>query len=523
MFAKGSLAIYNANIHTMDTRRPSADALVIYQGYIVAVGQWQRIRDTIPALLPHLDAGGATVLPGLIDSHAHLAHSGLIASSVDLTDIPSVVETLDRIQQAVSAARPGELIYCTQYDDGRVCEKRYPSLQELDLIAPVNPLVIVHRTGHSSVLNSMALQRAAIPPDTPGIQRDAAGSPSGVLLAQANAAWRDTFEEAFTRQIGYTELARRAARQAAEAGITTLHAMDDPPFIAETLPLLEELPVRVVFYPQTRSVETAEALGLPRIGGCGDSGLDGDIGSQMTAALTQPYLQDPTTSGCLYFSDEELTRIIFEAQSCDMQVSMHAVGDAAVAQALRAVEAVQQRLPHPPKRHRIEHWEVSNPPLTQKAHRLGVMVSIQPPFNHFWPHNDGYPELLGTERSLLMDPIAELIEGGLVVAGGSDSPVTPLSPLLGIHAAVNHSNPSQRISPRQALEMFTLNGAEIAFEEHLKGSLTLDKLGDVTILAEDPLSAPPGHIKDISVLCTIKGGEITYRHPDLPPPAPRRD
>jgi len=503
-----SLAIKNARIITLDEKRPYADSIAITDGHITAIGDWDTVHIQVKKGTNVLDAGNATVVPGLIDSHMHFEFTGQIGSSLNVMAARDVAEVLAMVEKAAGSLAAGQLIFGTQIDDSKLGENRYPTRAELDRAAPLNPVILIHRTGHSSVMNSRGLELVRIPPDTPGIEKDENGSPNGLLLAQANDIGQGNLNNEVKNLISFETIVQSTIREAIRAGITTLHALDDPEFIQKLIPILNDLPLHVVIYPQTRSVSEAISLGLPRIGGCGHSGLDGDIGSQKTAALLEPYTSDPSTSGTLYFEDEELKSMVLEAHRKGIQVSMHAVGDRAVAQGLMAVEYAQNHFPRGDTRHRIEHWEVFNAGLARKARRLGVMVGIQPPFNHFWPHNGDYPQHVGPQRYEMGDPVSDLISAGLEVAGGSDSPVTPLSPLLGIHSAVNHSNPRQRIAVSEALQMYTLQSARIAFEEKMKGTLEIGKLGDLTILEENPLEVNPAHIKDIRVLHTVVTGQV---------------
>jgi predicted amidohydrolase YtcJ len=181
-----------------------------------------------------------------------------------------------------------------------------------------------------------------------------------------------------------------------------------------------------------------------------------------------------------------------------------------VEQALNAYEAALAAHPRDDHRHRIEHCEVIREDQIQRAQRLEVALAIQPPFNHFWPHPE-YVATLGEERAWTVDPVRRLMRPGLLVAGGSDSTVTPLGPMTGVHAAVNHSNPAERVSVQAGLELYTINAARIAFEEHDKGSLEVGKLGDFVVLEEDPFEVEPGLIKDIAIEMTLVGGEIVYQ------------
>ena len=508
---EASLVVKNANIITLNDLQPFASALYIQNGKIICIGSAEDVgRQALPGT-DVLDAGGATVVPGLIDSHMHLAHTGESASSLDLVNATSAEEIVELVRQAAREIPQGKVVYGNGMDDAQLKDNRYPTRQELDAAAPRHPVLLWHRTGHSSVMNTIAMEMASIPKGTPGVQMDESGQPNGLLLAQANSASHAKFNDEIWERIGYERIFQHAVKQALQAGLTTIHTLENVDIVQKLLPMLPDLPLRVIIYPQTRNVQQALSFGLGRFGGCGPSCLDGDIGSQMTAALLEPYACDPSNSGSLYFKDEELKAIVLDAHQRGLQVAMHAVGDRAVVQGLMAVEYAQGISPRPDARHRIEHWEIHNPDLARKAVDLGVWADIQPPFNHFWPHNTGYPKHIGMHRIDLVDPIADLIQAGVQVAGGSDSPVTPLSPMLGIHSAVNHSNPRQRITPRQALELFTIQAARIGFEEKSKGTLEVGKLGDLTILGDNPLTVNPNAIKDIVVLYTVVGGQVVFR------------
>jgi predicted amidohydrolase YtcJ len=236
--------------------------------------------------------------------------------------------------------------------------------------------------------------------------------------------------------------------------------------------------------------------------------LDGDVGPH-TAALSQPYADAPECHGTLYYSQEQIDAFALQAHEQGLQVAMHAVGDAAVQQALDAYERALSAYPRDDHRHRIEHCEVIRDDQIQRARELGVALAIQPPFNHYWPHTEYYPTL-GQERAWKADPVRTLVRAGLLIAGGSDSTVTPLGPLIGTHAAVNHTNPGERIGVQEALELYTTNAARIAFQESDRGSLQVGKMGDFVVLGEDPFEIDPGHIKDIAVEMTVIGGDVVY-------------
>jgi predicted amidohydrolase YtcJ len=506
------VTIRNAHIVTMDPWQPWAEALAVRQGRIVAVGAWEQVESHAEGL-PVLDLAGKTVLPGLIDTHAHFLWTALSLAALDTSRANDHPMLRDIVGQAVASTAPGDVIYGMGFGEYALDTERFsPIIEVLDAVAPENPVYLMGVTGHTSAANSRALELLVLPGGTPGVMRDADGRPNGLLVDRANSLADEKIRSLIDAGAWAVEMLGLAVEKALSVGITTLHALEggvasDDQAVTGLLAVMPSLPLRLVLYYQTLDVEQVRELGLPRIGGC--ILLDGDVGPH-TAALSEPYADDPACSGTLYYSQEAIDAFVLKAHRTGLQVAMHAVGDAAVEQALCAYEAALAAYPRDDHRHRIEHCEVIREDQIQRAQRLGVALAIQPPFNLYWPHTDYYPTL-GEDRAWKVDPVRTLMRPGLLVAGGSDSTVTPMGPLIGVHAAVNHSNPAERIGVREALELYTINAARIAFEEHDKGSLEVGKLGDFVVLAEDPFAVEEGGIKDISVELTVLGGDIVYR------------
>jgi len=508
---EGDLAIRGANIITMDSRQPRAEALVVRKGRIVALGGWEQVADRAGGVRA-LDLAGKTALPGFIDTHVHLLWTALSLGSLDVSDARDHVSLQDAVRHVIADTPSGQLLFgmgFTEYCLNR--EKFGPIIHALDAAAPERPVFLMGVTGHTSAVNSLALELLDLPDDTPGVMRDAGGRPSGLLADQANNLAWERFSESSRLDERATEMIPLAIQKAHSVGITTLHALEggstgDDAAAEAFLVRMTSLPLRIVFYYQTTDVENVVELGLPRIGGC--ILLDGDVGPH-TAALSQPYTDAPESHGTLYYSQGQIDAFVLQAHQQGLQVAMHAVGDAAVQQALDAYERALSAYPRDDHRHRIEHCEVIRDDQIELARQLGVALAIQPPFNHYWPHTEYYPTL-GQERAWKADPVRTLVRAGLLIAGGSDSTVTPLGPLIGVHAAVNHTNPAERVSVQEALELYTVNAARIAFQESDRGSLQVGKLGDFVVLGEDPFEVEPGHIKDVGVEMTVIGGDVVH-------------
>jgi len=511
------LTLFNANVITMNTVEPRAEALIVRDGRIDAVGSWQELEPRAQGTRI-LDLDGRTVVPGLIDTHAHFLWTALSLAALDVSEANDH-ETLQAIVgQAVAEAPPGEPILGMGFTEYALDTERFsPIIYALDAAAPENPVCLIGVTGHASAVNTRGLELLAFDEGTPGIMQDAGGRPNGLLGDRANNEAFDRFGKHYGTEARAAEMVEEAIAKAHSVGITTLHALEggsagDTQSAEGFLDRIPSLPLRFVFYYQTMDVERVLQLDLPRIGGC--ILLDGDVGPR-TAALSEPYVDDPECLGTLYHTQEEVDAFVLEAHQAGLQVAMHAVGDAAVEQALDAYQAALKAHPRDDHRHRIEHCEVIREDQIERARCLGVALAIQPPFNHYWDHTTYYPSI-GEERASRVDPVASLMRPGLLVAGGSDSTVTPLGPLIGVHAAVNHSLPHEQVGVQQALALYTINAARIAFEEGKKGSLEVGKLGDLVVLAEDPFEVDPSHIKDIPVEMTVIGGDIAYRREPEP-------
>ncbi|MFO8060461.1 MAG: amidohydrolase [Bacillota bacterium] len=507
------LILHNGRVLTMDAAE-TAGAVAIDGERIICVGEDDEVLRLATGETEVVNLRGLAVLPGFIDTHVHFVSTGMrLHHMVDLTGLHSLPDLLQLIGGEAGEKEPGEWILGWGFDHFALEERRYPTIEELDRAAPHNPVFLRRRDGHSSILNSAGLDTLNLSPETGGFNVDARGRPTGVLQATANSTANGKMQKMMEAPEMGRQACAAAAREAASVGITTLHALtggnpDGPE--GRAMELAEKsLPVRLVKYFQTTDVAAVLEAGLPRIGGC--ILIDGSIGSQ-TAALMEPYSDDPGTRGVLYFEQGELDEFIRTAHTAGLQVAVHAIGDRAIEQALSAYEAVLNDPAVPPRdhRHRIEHFLIPTADQMRRARALGITPAMQPAFEHFWGGAQGlYAQRLG-DRVARTNPLRALFDLGINVGGGSDSLVTPMNPLLGIHSAVNHPNPEHRLSPEEAVRLFTVNAAYQAFEEADKGSICRGRLADLVLLSADPTSAPPVQIRDIEVVATINGGRFVY-------------
>ena len=495
-------------------------ALAIEGGRILAVGTNEDIDTLAGPGTQIFGLSGCTVLPGFIDSHVHFMQLGLGLLGPSVRGLTSIDSMLAAIADASASTDLYEPLLVHGYDAGTAA--RPLGRLDLDRVCLHRPIVVADVGCHACVVNTAAMAMLCLPPTTVGIRRLSTHEPSGVLVAQANSAARSYFYGMLSDSTRVRAL-RQAAELAVRHGITTVHALEGgsadghgwmPQRDLEVL-LKEKcsLPVRVVPYFQSTNVAQALAWNLPSIGGC--LCVDGSYGEH-TAALLEPYADDPGTRGELYFSDRELSGFVERAHLAGLQISMHAMGDAAIEQLLNAYERALTLWPRVDHRHRIEHFSLPTEQQIQRAARLGVAVAMQPNFA-LMPetgasddHHFANARVLGSERNGRRHPYRKILDAGILVAGGSDADAGELGPLLGIHALVNHPDKDRRLTPFEALELYTTGSAQIGLEERVKGALETGMAADLVILAQNPLTADPRVLREIGVVMTIVAGKVVY-------------
>lgn len=487
-----------------------AEAVAVRGSEILEVGSRRRVEGFIGRSTRIFDADGLTIAPGLADGHAHLIATGLAAQVVDLFGLGSLKRTLEAMGKAAATKARGQWVVGRGFDDTMVVDRRYPTARELDEVVPNHPALVERADGHSCILNSLGLKTLRLRPPLEGMDLDGAGRPTGVLRHEANARAQERYGATLS-----VEAKRRAflaaCAQGLARGLTAVHDIEgegrDVDLVLRTR---RDTPLRVLLYSIAKDPAT-----IPE--GC--RGLkvfvDGSMDSH-TALLHEPYADNPSTRGVFYSEPEALERLVKGAVARGLQVMTHAIGDRAIEEILR----VYARHPAPGgSPHRIEHYELPTAAYNQQCAREGVVVSTQPAFVHLWDYQGFYVARAGPARARGIHPYRTLEALGVVLCGGSDSPVTPLDPLLGIHGAVNHPLESERLTPRQALAMFTLGAARAVGEEAHRGTIAPGKAADLTVLDANPLEVQQEKLKVIGVVGTIVGGQVAYDRRAQGPPA----
>jgi predicted amidohydrolase YtcJ len=458
-----------------------------------------------------VDLPGATILPGFIDTHVHLTGTTLSSIGIPLEKARSAQGLLGLVAEELTHG-PTKIM-AHGFDESHWDHPRLPTLNELDELTDI-PLILIRADGHVALANSSALERSGAP-EEPGVVLDPDGTPTGEVRQEANWRLQRWFHQAFSDH-ELREVQLQAAASAASRGVTCVHEMAIPRSHGrrEVEVLLEHrqhLPIDVVVYVADKDIPWIMDLGLETLGG--DLSLDGSIGAR-TAAVSSPYA-DGNGTGILYEQDDDLAQVFHNAHLGGLQVAVHAIGDAAIEQAVRVWERVyraldsRQRRHFRARRHRIEHFELPRPDQIERAAALGLAISVQPAFDGEWGHpGQLYESRLGPERAKDMNPFWTLLGRGLEVGAGSDSPVTPLDPMYGLWSLENHHDPGQRMSREEAVRLFTIGSARLAHLEDKKGQLRPGMQADFAAYQADPFTAPD--IREVRPVLTVSRGREVF-------------
>jgi predicted amidohydrolase YtcJ len=527
------LIVRHARVWTVNPAQPQAEAVAVLHGRITAVGTDAAVMAWRGPGTRVVDAGGARLLPGFNDAHVHFSDGGAALAAVQLTDATSLKEFVKRVGDYASHYPKGEWIRNGNWDETKWSPARLPTRQDIDAVAPDNPVALDRYDGHMILVNSKVLSLAGITsktPDPPGgsIVRDATGEPTGAL--------KDAATELVARIAPPLTLAQRrraidgALREAAMRGVTSVQHMSmDYGDLAVYSQLLDEgkLTVRIYGAPLITKIEDQAQLGIGRAFGgpflrIGALKMfaDGSLGSR-TAYFIQPYSDEPENRG-LPFSDMlplvKAGQRLMRADAANLQVCTHAIGDAAVATTLDLYQAVEKADGPRDRRWRIEHAQHLAERDFDRFAQLRVIASVQP----YQAIDDGrWAEArIGHERAGRMHAYRTFIEHGVRLAFGTDWPVAPLDPMLTLYAATTRATldgkhpegwfPEQKVSIQEAIAAYTMGSAYAEFQERDKGSLEPGKLADMVLLSQDVLTIAPAAIRDTHVLRTWVGGVEVY-------------
>jgi hypothetical protein len=521
-------------VHTVDPRNSIAEAVAVSDGRILAVGSNAEVNATAGPSTRHVELNGRSLTPGFIDAHQHFTGVGGMAYSIDCKapGMDSISAIVEAVRQRAEVLPAGTWIRGRGYDHSKLVERRHPNRHDFDAVAPEHPVLFTRTCGHIVAFNTRAAELARLPLDAPDpnggrFDRDPDGSLLGVAYERANGPFRTA--SGLTREELREHLVAANAADLA-SGLTSVH--DAGGLLGPPMDVATELVNAGAIQIRLYAFATVNTFEHPLVALLNGTGLHTGFGSDRlrigafkvmtdgsssgpTASTREPYTIDPDDSGILYWQQDELDDLIGRAHRAGWQCTVHAVGDRAVEQTLNAMARAQEEAPREGLRHRIDHCGITPPDLQQRVLRQGIVPAMQPAF--FWEFGDGYINNYGRDRADVMFPAKSIIEGGGIVAGSSDSPVTDYRPLFGIEQAITRATmsgdvcgPDERVDLDTAIRMHTINGAYAEFAEDRKGSIEVGKYADLTLLSEDIRAVAVTELRDLPVAMTLVEGEVVY-------------
>lgn len=535
------LVLHNANILTQWGDLPWGSSMRVRGNHIIEVAENSLPADGAQVI----DLGGATVLPGFNDVHAHSVWFGLTMLELDLSAINAIDEVYELVAARVATTEPGEWIVAAGFAHQRTGGE-YPDRDRLDRAAGGRPVWIKHRSGHAASVNGAALQLIEEHSDLGAaiegglVVRDGSGRPTGLLeenamslvqklllpypietLAEAlDLATRHYLSEGITSVtdagigggwIGHSPREFSAYQLARSRG--ALHTRMQPMFVIDAL------------HPVAGHASEPEVLGLDggMRTGFGDDRLrlgpvkifsDGSLlGS--TASVTEPYIGCPNNHGYLQESPETLRERALAAYAAGWALAIHAIGDHAVDHAIGIIDAAQRRFGLNETPNRIEHAGIVRDDQVARIAALGIAVTPQPRF--LYEFGDSMLDRIGSEREPYLYRARSFLDHGITLPGSSDRPVASGNVLAGIQSFVERKSASgavigasERISVAQAIEAYTLGSARATGQAANRGSIEPGKLADLVVLGDDPLTSDPARLTEIHVLATMVDGEFVY-------------
>jgi predicted amidohydrolase YtcJ len=475
---------------------------------------------------------GQFVMPGFNDAHVHLGGAAADLLAVPLTGVPSVDELQKLVAAAVAQHKVGEWITGGGWDHTLWSEKRFPNRQQLDAVAPKNPVILTHISGHVAVANSLALKSGEIDKTTPNppggeIEHDGLGEPTGMLkehAAMSLVTVRIPDPPVEVRRHGIQLVLENVAKN----GVTSVQDYSDWEDFKVYRQLKEDgkLTVRITeWLPFGTPLNDLQNLRAQ--GGTTDPWLktgalkaftDGAMGPR-TAAMFEPYADDPSTSGILTDDPEKLRAMAIARDKAGFQLAFHAIGDRANRIALDVFEAVARANGPRDRRDRIEHAQVVAPEDFLRFAKLNVIASMQP--SHQTTDMHWAEERIGRERIKGAYAWATMLKDGVRLAFGTDYDVEPISPFRGLYACVTRERPEggpkngwephEKISLAECIRAYTSGSAYAQFEEGKKGELKQGEYADFIVLSNDLTKIPPSQYTQTRVLRTVVGGRMVYQ------------
>jgi len=524
---------FGGDIYTVDDARPTAEAVAVRDGEVIAVGPKSECGAALGDSFQPIDLAGRALLPGFIDTHIHPLLMVYFEVNVDLHGITSMHALKEKLRASAASASPGAWVVGLQFDEQSLDAPRFPTRHDLDEVSPHIPVVVVKHDGHTVIGSTAAIEACGVSASTSDpegglIDRESDGYPAGPFREEASNILKDNIPipdmQAFM-QGAASSFARLAASGITSAGAVMQTGEEGPAGAqgAFEIPLmqvlLDQIPINLYGILVTGDMDKVnearqtplhqEEVGAGHRIGAIKIFSDGTFGS-CTAYMEEPYTDQPDKRGFLTTSSEEIYRRMVLAHQAGLQVAVHAIGDAANRTCVELFDRLLREYPGKDHRHRLEHASQLSRELISEIARLGLVVSTQPSYidsEKHWLH-----QRLGRDRTRWTYPFRSLVEAGVKVAGASDSPIESVDVLSAIHCCVTREGfePQQCITAAQAIRAYTLDAAYAQFEDAVKGSISPGKRADLVVLSANPASVLPQEIRGIEVEMTVSGGKVIY-------------
>jgi predicted amidohydrolase YtcJ len=539
---KASLVIKNGRIYTVNKMNPWAQAVAVKGDKIVYVGSNEGLEDYIGSDTKVIDAKNRLVLPGFIDCHSHIIDGFIALFWIDLSSAKSM-EEIKKLVKEYAEKHPDEPLiagYGWTFE-AVLSDQGLPRKLDLDSVVQGRPVWLGDYNGHTGLANSKfcELVASSFPEkelDSLGMERDPeTGEPTGRFTECLDLYNLSPLADIIGIRQHQLEGLKYAIEKATKLGITSIHdIMVDLKDLEIHQQLRDEgaLNARIyaALYHSKRTTEQDllkfEEARLRFFDNWIKVGavklfIDG-VPETHTAAMLEPYYDDPSSTGATFYSQNELNKVTARLDKMNFQIITHAIGDRGIRMVLDAYEKAMKENRSKNRRHRIEHVEIVAREDIVRFKQLGLIACMMP--RHASVGSDmtynvqppgTYGAVVGPERMKLAFPWNSLDKAGAVLAFASDWMVAEMNPLLGIHTALNRGDgiydPGEAISLEKAIEGYTINAAYASFEEDIKGSIEVGKLADIIVLSENLFQIPANKVKDAEVLLTIVGAKEVYR------------
>jgi predicted amidohydrolase YtcJ len=530
------LVVFNAKVYTMDSAAPRAEAFAVSGGRFVAVGTTAAIKGLAGKRTQTFDAKQMTIVPGFADTHNHAGGTTLLYEvlvgnpfEVEFVTIASIIE---KLRAKARQTPPGTWVEGYFHDDTKLKDKRPLNVRDLDQVSTEHPVVVRHRGGHTSFYNSKALELAKVTKDTPNppggtFDRDANGELNGRVTDRARNVFngvgqRPSFTEAQRDQRERDGIAH-ISKQFVRYGLTSVHHEGGDLTAIQEVRARGDLHHRVSYESSGRVLDSMIASGIMtgfgdewiKLGATSEHTVDGSF-SERTMALSVPYPGiQPPYKGNVTEQQDELNAWVERVHRAGIQVNCHANGDVAIDMYLTAFERAQKAFARPDARPKITHCTLINDDLVRRMKALGAVPAMFTTYAYY--NTDKFP-FYGQELMKRCMAFRTLLDAGIHAAAGSDFSPGPFAPLMGIQGMVTRTGwdgttwgANQRVTVDEAIRINTLNGAYASREESIKGSITVGKLADFVVLADDPHTVSQDKIKDIQIVRTVVGGATVYQ------------